>query len=310
MTTNDERSGPKTAPVRRRHWQPWILVPAILGAMIGAVLAARATPLYKSETRILVVPQRVAESYVRSTVPTKISDRLPAIRHQILSRRSLERIIQDFDLYKEERRTGNMQEIVDRMRQNIAVTVEHDDAFLVGFIGTDPRTVMKVAERLASLCIEENLKDRELLAEGTHQFLLAMLENVRRRLVEQNKQLRAATEKGQPEAETLAIEYEVQQATFKDLLAHIEESRLATNLERRQIGQQFKLLDPARVPERPIAPDWREYVGIGAAAGAALGVLVLLLGPTTALRKRRETSHAEAPASDGSPSAVQFNGRL
>ena len=118
----------------------------------------------------------------------------------------------------------------------------------------------------------------------------------------QNKQLRAAKEKGQPEAETLAIEYEVLQTTFKDLLAKIEESRIAANLERRQIGEQFKLLDPARLPERPIAPDWREYVGIGAGAGAAIGVLVLLLGPTRSSRKRRETPHAEAPASDGSPS--------
>ena len=104
MTTNDERSGPQSAPIRRRRWQPWILVPAILGAVIGAALAARATPVYKSETLILVVPQRVPESYVRSTVTTKISDRLQAITQQILSRTRLERIIQDFDLYKEERR--------------------------------------------------------------------------------------------------------------------------------------------------------------------------------------------------------------
>ena len=173
--------------------------------------------------------------------------------------------------------------------------MEHGDAFRVGFIGTDPRTVMKVAQRLASLFIEENLRDREVLAEGTNQFLLAQLEDVRRRLVEQNKQLRAAREKGQPEAETLAIEYEVLQATFKDLSAKMEESRIATNLERRQIGEQFKLLDPARVPERPIAPDWREYVGIGAGAGAAIGVLVLLLGPTTVFPKTpRDTSRRGA----------------
>ncbi len=273
----------------------------MLGAVIGAALAARSTPVYKSETLILVVPQRVPESYVRSTVTTKVSDRLQSVSQQVRSRTRLERIINDFDLYKEERRTGVMEEIVDRMRKNIEVKVEDGGAFAVGFIGTDPRTVMKVTERLASLFIEENLRDREMLAEGTNQFLLAQLEDVRRRLVEQNKQLRAAREKGLPEAEPLAIEYEVQQTTFKDLLRKIEESRLAANLERRQIGEQFKLIDPARLAERPIAPDWREYVGIGAAAGAAIGVLVLLLGPTKSLRRRRETPSTEAPASDGSP---------
>ena len=175
---------------------------------------------------------------------------MQSISQQVLSRTRLERVIQDFDLYKEERRTGVLEEIVDRMRKNIEVKVEDGGTFAVAFIGTDPRTVMKVTERLASLFIEENLRDREVLAEGTSQFLIAQLEDARRRLVETNKQVRAAKEKGLPEAETLAIEYEVQQTTFKDLLTKIDESRIAANLERRQIGEQFKLLDPARLPER------------------------------------------------------------
>ncbi len=99
-----------------------------------------------------------------------------------------------------------MEEIVDRMRKNIEVNVEDGGTLAVGFIGTDPRTVMKVTDRLSSLFIEESLHDREVLAEGTSQFLEAQMEHARRRLVETNKQVRAAKEKGLPEAETLAIE--------------------------------------------------------------------------------------------------------
>jgi uncharacterized protein involved in exopolysaccharide biosynthesis len=175
---------------------------------------------------------------------------------------------------------------------------------MVGFTGTEPVSVITVNDRLASLFIYDNLHDREVLAEGTSRFLEAQSENARRRLVETNKQVRTAKEKGLPEAETLAIEYEVQQATFKDLLAKIEESHMSANLERRQIGEQFTLIDPARLPERPIAPDWRQYVGIGAGAGAAIGLLALLLGSTKSSRKRLETPDAAAPASDGSPSAA------
>ena len=306
MTTNDDRAGSQSPAIRRRRWKTWILVPAILGALIGAALAARATPVYRSETLILVVPQRVPDSYVRSAVTTKLSDRLQLISQQILSRTRLERIIQDFNLYAEERRRGEAAEdIVERMRNKyVEVKIEQGDAFRIGFIGTEPRTVMKVTERVASLFIEENLREREVLSEGTNQFLLAQLEDVRRRLVEKNRQLRAMKQPGAPgpEAETLAIEYEVLQTTFKDLLAKIEESRIATNLERRQIGEQFKLLDQARMPERPIAPDWREYVATGAGAGAAAGLLALLLGITTSRRERRETPHEEAPAVAGSPS--------
>ena len=303
MTMNDERSAPQSPLIRRRRWKWWILVPAVLGAAIGAALAARVTPLYRSDTVILVVPQRVPESFVRSTVTTKISERLQSISQQILSRTRLERIIQDFDLYKEERGRGGkiMKDIVEMMRGNIEVSVGAGDSFSVGFIGTEPRTVMRVTERLATLFIDANLREREVLAEGTNQFLETQLEEVRRRLMELSPRLQSARDKGLPEAETLAIEYEVKQATFKDLLTKREESRMAANLERRQIGEQFKVIDQARVPERPIAPDWREYVGIGAAAGAALGVLVLLLGPATPLRTRRDTPDAEAPAAVGSP---------
>ena len=171
----------------RRKW--WAVLPAI-AITVGVAAWVRTLPnLYHSETLILVVPQRVPESYVRSTVTTRIEDRLQSITQQILSRTRLERIIQDFNLYAEERRTAIMEDIVERMRGSIEVQVVKGDAFRVGFTSDDARTAMRVTERLASLFIEENLRDREVLAEGTNQFLEAQLEDARRRLIENEKQL-------------------------------------------------------------------------------------------------------------------------
>ena len=171
----------------RRKW--WAVLPAIVVA-VGVAAWARTLPnLYHSETLILVVPQRVPESYVRSTVTTRIEDRLQSIAQQILSRTRLERVVQDFNLYAEERRTAIMEDIVERMRKEIEVQVVKGDAFRVGFTSGDARTAMRVTERLASLFIEENLRDREMLAEGTNQFLEAQLEDARRRLIENEKRL-------------------------------------------------------------------------------------------------------------------------
>ena len=50
---------------------------------------------------------------------------------------------------------------------------------------------MKVTERLASLFIEESLRDRTALAEGTNQFLETQLQEARNRLIEQEKRLEA-----------------------------------------------------------------------------------------------------------------------
>ena len=63
------------------------------------------------------------------------------------------------------------------------------DAFRVSYTSNEPRTAKKVTERLASLFIEENLRDREVLADGTNQFLDSQLEEARRRLLEKEKKL-------------------------------------------------------------------------------------------------------------------------
>jgi len=175
------------ALIKRRVW--WVLVPFALIAAITAVVARKLPDWYRSESLILVVPQRVPEGYVKSTVTTRIEDRLQSITQQILSRTRLERIIQDFSLYADERRNGIMEDIVDRMRKDIEVQVIKGDAFRVSYVGREPRTVMKVTERLASLFIEESLRDREVLAEGTSQFLEAQLADARRRLVEDEKRV-------------------------------------------------------------------------------------------------------------------------
>jgi polysaccharide chain length determinant protein (PEP-CTERM system associated) len=170
----------------RYKWR--ILLPFVLIATTASVITHFWPNQYRSDTLILVVPQRVPENYVRSTVTTRIEDRLQSISQQILSRTRLERIIQDFNLYTDRRKTEIMEDIVERMRKDIDLEVVKGDAFRVGFTSSDPRTAMRVTERLASFFIDESLRDREALAEGTNQFLESQLEEARRRLLELEKQ--------------------------------------------------------------------------------------------------------------------------
>ena len=177
----------------RRRWL--ILVPLVLIGVGTAVYAYFLPNRYRAQTSMLVVPQRVSESYVRSTVNSKMEDRLRSISQQILSRARLEQVIQEFNLYPEERRVSTMEDVVERMRLDIEVDPVRGDAFWVAFVSGDPRTSVKVAERLASMFIEENLKDREVLAEGTDQFLEAQLDDARRRLIDHEKKLEAYRQK-------------------------------------------------------------------------------------------------------------------
>lgn len=171
----------------RRKWL--IAIPFALIASAATAYTYFLPNVYRSETLIMVVPQRVPESYVQSTVTMRIEDRLQAISQQILSRPRLERIIDEFNLYPEQRKIALMEDVVARMRAEIDPQIVRGDAFRIAYVYGDPRTAMRVVERLATLFIDENLRDREVLAEGTNQFLEAQLEDARHRLIDQERKL-------------------------------------------------------------------------------------------------------------------------
>ena len=192
--------------VLRILWRrKWVLaVPLFLIATTTAIVAHRLPNRYRSETLLLIVPQQIPETYVQPTVSARLEDRLASLNQQILNRTRLEQIIREFNLYAQERKTAIMEDIVDRMRlRDIAVQTTgaanrrapSGPTFHISYTGEDPRTAMRVTERLASLFIEESLRDRATLAEGTNQFVDAQLLDARNRLVEQEKRLEAYREK-------------------------------------------------------------------------------------------------------------------
>jgi uncharacterized protein involved in exopolysaccharide biosynthesis len=88
----------------------------------------------------------------------------------------------------------------------------------------------------------------------------------------------------------LTRDYSTLQATYTSLLTKREDSKLATNLERRQIGEQFKVLDPASLPERPVNAKTRILV----MAGGSVGGLLLGLLAVGFLEYRDSTFKTEA----------------
>ncbi len=60
--------------------------------------------------------------------------------------------------------------------------------------------------------------------------------------------------------------------TYQVLLKKNAEAQQAENLERRQKGEQFRIIDPARVPEKPFKPDIPKVLAIGLALGLGLGL--------------------------------------
>lgn len=185
----------------RMAWnRKWLLVvPLALGAA-GMTIYSRSLPnVYYSEAVIQVVPQGIPESFVRSTITAQLGERLTTISQQILSRSRLESLITEFNLYPEARRSTTMQDVVERMHQRDIKVAETSPrsrsrgqkggSFVVGFSADNSRTALRVAERLASMFIEENLRQRTGQAEVTDKFMESQLENARRELEQHEKRL-------------------------------------------------------------------------------------------------------------------------
>ena len=174
----------------RRRW--WVLVPAVIGPIISIVLIAYLPKEYRSTITILVEAQKVPEEYVKSTVSGNIEGRLSTIKQQLMSRSLLQGIIDRFGLYKKEYESMGAEDVIALMQKNIdvkTVGTRNVDAFSITFQGDDPKRVMDVTNELASHFIEENLKNREQLVEGTSEFLEQELKNVKDQLEAQENRI-------------------------------------------------------------------------------------------------------------------------
>jgi polysaccharide chain length determinant protein (PEP-CTERM system associated) len=82
--------------------------------------------------------------------------------------------------------------------------------------------------------------------------------------------------------------YEEAKANYNSLVQKKNQSQLATNLENRQEGQQFRVLDPPSLPGRPKSPNHLLLSLGGLAAGGLLGVCLLAFRELTNPRVQHE----------------------
>ena len=181
------------AILRRRVW--WLILPPVVGLFAALIVSAKLHNMYLAETLMRLIPQRVPESYVRSTVILPIANRLESVSREVLSQTQIEQLIGEFDLYPNERSVLPMQDVVNKARAAIDVEMvppprgQMPDAFHIRFTYPDPVTAARVTDRLGALFVNENARDRGDLANATSEFLESQLADARTRLEAQEQKL-------------------------------------------------------------------------------------------------------------------------
>jgi polysaccharide chain length determinant protein (PEP-CTERM system associated) len=124
----------------------------------------------------------------------------------------------------------------------------------------DPGTAKLIAqynEKLREIDLQnKRLKDEE--------------ENVIRQIAVYQQRVEEVPKK-EEELLLMTRDYELLKRNYQSLMDKKIQSRMFENLERRQQGEQFRILDPARVPETPFKPDFNRVMLIGAMLGLMSG---------------------------------------
>jgi polysaccharide chain length determinant protein (PEP-CTERM system associated) len=173
--------------LRKRWWQ--VVLPVFITGTLGILIARGLPNVYYAQTTIVIVPQRIPQSYVRSTVTLSIAERLAATSQQVQSRSVLEPLITELNIYPTLRSRVPIEPLIMWFRRGITIRMATADSFVVGYGGYDPERVQQVAERLAQIFIRESMKEREMLADSTSQFLETELKAASERLQAQEKRV-------------------------------------------------------------------------------------------------------------------------
>jgi succinoglycan biosynthesis transport protein ExoP len=181
----------------RRKWL--IVITATTVALLTSVVVYFIPNSYKATTTILIDPGKVPESYVKSTATLTANERLALLRQQILSDTKLSQIIDDMGLYSELKKKEAPMEVTRKMREDIDLdpvsyaTGGRPDltAFTISYHSSSSATAAAVANRLASLFIEENLRAREEQVLGTAEFIDRELAKARQDLEDKESKLAA-----------------------------------------------------------------------------------------------------------------------
>jgi uncharacterized protein involved in exopolysaccharide biosynthesis len=186
-----------------------ILIPALLAPLAGFGISYAFPPKYTSQSTVLVEAQKVPDNYVQPVITSDFTQRIQTLSQQVLSPSRLRPVIQSLALVKPDEEVKLMEDIQHNMsvepvitsmnvpglagakKKKPSATDEPVPGFNVNFTDNNAARAQKICNAMTSLIVDENLRSRAEVAQGTTDFLSRQVDDAKRALDEQDGKLAA-----------------------------------------------------------------------------------------------------------------------
>ncbi len=188
-----------------------ILIPALLAPLAGFMVSYVFPPKYTSQSTVLVEGQKVPDSYVQSVITSDFSQRIQTLSQEVVAPSRLRPVVRSLALVKTEDEPKLIAQIQQNMQVEPVITSmsaaaasspsakkkkpasdqEPVPGFNVAYSDSDPVRAQKICNAMTSLIVDENLRSRAEVAQGTTEFLSRQVEDAKRAIDEQDAKLAA-----------------------------------------------------------------------------------------------------------------------
>jgi polysaccharide chain length determinant protein (PEP-CTERM system associated) len=194
MIRNGEINLAEIKRILRRFW--WVLpMTTFVAASVGVALTMVMPKKYTSSTVVLVEPPTVSKEVVPTLITEDLYHRMASMRGQILSSSRLQPIIEKLNLYPEDRGKKHMEDLIDRLRKSIDVSLmepmtgstdRQPPGFQLSVTFDNAQTAQQICTEITSMFLEQNAVRRSEQAKITSQFLTQEVSDAKAKLDEQD----------------------------------------------------------------------------------------------------------------------------
>jgi polysaccharide chain length determinant protein (PEP-CTERM system associated) len=174
-----------------RSW--WTVVAGLCLGLACSLAALQVLPkTYEAATKILIVPPKIPQDFVRNTISDDTAMRIASMKAQVLSRPYMLQLIET--TYGKQRSEVEAERLMQSIRGSVDVTIESYSGdrlamFSLKFRDSNPTRAANLVNGLADLYIAENSKYRSGRARETTNTIEQLADAARKQLEKKEKEI-------------------------------------------------------------------------------------------------------------------------